>query len=211
MSDSNAAETPKTEATPTAASPASKSAPPPKAAAPNAVVSTTASIGVDYPGAFEVLRAAHDHHVSMGALADVKASLLVLASLITLAIVGPQAVNDPKQYGIVALAVTSLLVAITALKALMPRLLTLRQRNYQPELNLLFCGHFAQLTENDYLTRLGKEFAKPSAALDALAKDVFQMGIILHQKKFRNLSHACSLCVFGLVVSAVAAVVSRFY
>src|SRR5262245_10880598 len=103
------------------------------------------STPADPASALAVLQSAQQHHVSMSAMADVKASFLLMTSVITLAITGPQAVNDPQQFGIVALALTSLVVGICAALALMPRLLMLREADNNPELNLLFCGHFAQL------------------------------------------------------------------
>lgn len=163
----------------------------------------------DSTAALSALHAAQQHHVGMSAMADVKASFLLSTAIITLAITGPQAVHDPHQYGLIALAVTSLLVGICAAQALMPRLLMLREPGDKPELNLLFCGHFAQLGEDDYVSRIKKSLATSEGAVDALARDVFQMGIILHQKKFRHLGHAYTVCLFGLVASAVAAVVSR--
>lgn len=182
---------------------------PPKAAAPAALSVAAVSIGVDHPAALEVMRAAHDCQVRIGAMADMKASFLLVSSLIVLAIVGPHAVQNLKEYGLMALAVTSIIVVIFALKTLRPRLLTLRQRNLQPELNLLFCGHFAHMTESDYLTRLRKEFATPASALDTLAKDVFQMGIILHKKKLPCLNHTCIVLYYGLLLSAIATVVAH--
>lgn len=168
------------------------------------------STPTDSTAAIQVLRAAQQHHVSMSAMADVKASFLLAAGLITLAITGPQAVHDPHQFGLIALAVTSLLVAVMSGQALMPRLLMLREPDDKPELNLLFCGHFAQLGEDEYVAKLKDILSTSESAVDALARDVFQMGIILHQKKFRHLGRAYGICVTGLVITGIAAVVSRF-
>lgn len=168
------------------------------------------SESTDVNAALTVLRAAQRHHFSMNAAADLKASLLLAAALIVLAITGPQAVHDPGQYGLIALALTSLLVAIMAVKTLMPRLLVLREPDDKMELNLLFCGHFAHLGEDEYVDKVKSMLATGEGAVEALARDVFQMGIILHQKKFRQLAHTYSVCTLGLVVSGLAAVVSRF-
>lgn len=168
------------------------------------------STPADTATALTVLQAAQRHHVNMSAMADVRASFLLAASLLTLAITGPQAVHDPDQYGLIALAITSLLAGILSAMALMPRLLMLREPDNRPALNLLFCGHFASLGEDDYVERIKKLLATGEGAVDALARDVFQMGILLHQKKFRHLGHAYTTCVIGLIASAVAAVVSKF-
>ena len=169
------------------------------------------STPTDHTAALKVLHAAQQHHVSMSAMADVKASFLLATSIITLALTGPQAVHDPKQGGLIALAVTSLLVGSLASRALMPRLLMLREPDRKPELNLLFCGHFAQLGEDDYVNRIKKALSDGDGAVDALARDVFQMGMILHQKKFRHLGYAYTVCFGGLIASAIAAIVPKFF
>jgi len=168
------------------------------------------STPADITTALSVLRTAQQHHVNMSAMADVKASFLLMTSVLTLAITGPQAVHDPQQFGLIALALTALFTGLFATQALMPRLLMLREPNNKAELNLLFCGHFAQLGEDNYVARITKLLATGESAVDALARDVFQMGTLLHQKKFRLLGHAYTVCFIGLIVSGVAAVVSRF-
>ncbi len=169
------------------------------------------STPADLTSALTVLKAAQQHHVNMSAMADVRASFLLMTSILTLAITGPQAVHDPHQFGLIALALTSLAVGILASLALMPRLLMLREPDNRPALNLLFCGHFAQLGEDDYVARVRKLLATSEDAVDALARDVFQMGILLHQKKFRHLGHAYTTCVIGLIISGIAAVSSKFF
>src|SRR5687767_5709149 len=99
-------------------------------------MSTSPSPNCNY--ALSVLKAAQQHHVNMSAMADVKASFLLMTAILTLAYTAPQAVNDPKQFAMVALALTALLVGICAAQALMPRLLMLREADNNPELNLLF-------------------------------------------------------------------------
>ena len=155
----------------------------------------------------QVLRSAQSHHLAIGAMADVKASFLLAASLLTLAMVVPQAVHDAKQHTLLALSLTAFVVAIFAIKALTPRLLILRQRNSGPELNLLFCGHFAALPENDYVEKLLAAINTEEGAIDVLARDLYQMGLILHEKKQRAVATAYSVCVIGLVITAVVALV----
>ncbi len=66
----------------------------------------------DCTASLAVLRAAQQHHVNMSAMADVRASFLLMTAILTLAITGPQAVHDPHQWGLIALAITSLIVGI---------------------------------------------------------------------------------------------------
>ena len=155
----------------------------------------------------QVIRAAQAHHLAIGAMADVKASFLLAASFITLAMIVPQAVHDVKQHTLLVLSVTALLSALFAIKALAPRLLVLRQGNRAPELNLLFCGHFADLDENDYVERLRTALSTDDGAFDTIARDLYQMGLILHHKKQKAVAIAYTVCVIGLIATASSAMI----
>jgi hypothetical protein len=155
----------------------------------------------------QVIRAAQSHHLAISAMADVKASFLLAASLITLAMVIPQAVHDVKQHTLLALSITAFLSSLFAIKALAPRLLVLRQGNRAPELNLLFCGHFADLDENDYVQRLVAALSTDDGAIDTISRDLYQMGLILHHKKQKAVATAYTVCVIGLIATATVAMI----
>ena len=152
--------------------------------------------------AMAVLQAAQRHHVSMTAMADPKASLLLAGALVTaaLALLAPQ---RPVALGLFA---TALATAVCSILAMMPRMLVLRGPGREKEVNLLFCGHFADMQEDEYVALLKERLASPEAAMEALARDLFQMGILVHQKKFRFLGHAYTICILGLLATAVLAV-----
>jgi len=189
-------------------------------------MSTEGSPSFLAPG-LQALRTAHSHHLVLTAMADLKASLLFGASLITLALsLGPALLelsilpvqleagesvrHAAHEFGFVALSLTALLVAFFSLRALTPRLLMLTQEDSKPEVNLLFCGHFSVLGENAYLAKLRQELATEEAAFDMLARDLYQMGLVLHQMKLRAVAMAITVATFGLIVTAVAAVVPLF-
>ncbi len=158
--------------------------------------------------AFQAIRAAQHHHVTLAAVADIKASLMLAAALVTLAITLPQALHEQLQYPVIALAATALLTTINSILALTPRLLMLKNSDEQPDMNLLFCGHFANLDEAQYVERLRTLLSTEQSAQDAMARDLYQMGYILNQKKLRHLATAYTVSVIGLVITAVTWVVS---
>ncbi len=155
--------------------------------------------------AIAVLQTAQRHHVSMTAMADQKASLLLAGSLVTagLALVGPHRPADVALFG------TALGTALLAILAMMPRMLVLRDADRRKEVNLLFCGHFSEMQEDDYVAKVKDLLASPEGAVEALSRDLFQMGILVHQKKFRFLSHAYTCCALGLLMTALLALLGR--
>jgi len=156
------------------------------------------------PGALQVLRTAHQHHVSMGAMADLKGSLLLASSLVVFAL----ALSHAPAWPFLVLAASALAVAITSVLALTPRMLVMREAGDKPEVNLLFCGHFTDLSEEKYVAQLRDLLGSDQSSQDALARDLYQMGLILHQKKFRHLATAYTVALLGLGISAAAWIVA---
>ena len=161
----------------------------------------------DVSSALAVLQTAQRHHVSMTAMADQKASLLLAGSLLAAAF----AVAAPNRPAAVALFGTGLGTALLAILAMMPRMLVLRGMDKKKEVNLLFCGHFSEMQEDDYVAKLKELLASPERAVDALARDLFQMGILIHQKKFRFLSNAYTFCALGLLLTALLAFLGQLH
>jgi hypothetical protein len=165
----------------------------------------SASTSSDHSPALAAIEAAQRHHVSMTAMADQKASILLAASLITMALSLVPA-HRPTEVGLFA---TALGTALFCIMAMMPRMLILRGPDSKKEVNLLFCGHFSEMQEDDYVASLKASLATEDDALDAMARDLFQMGMLVHQKKFRFLGYAYTVCLLGLLLTGVLAVLCR--
>ena len=159
----------------------------------------------DTSAALAAIQAAQRHHVSMTAMADQKASILLAASLLTMAIT-LAATHRPTTVGLFA---TALGTAVFCVLAMMPRMLILRGADSKREVNLLFCGHFSEMQEDDYVVRLKESLSTEQGAVDAIARDLFQMGLLVHQKKFRFLGYAYTVCILGLLVTGLLAVLCR--
>lgn len=161
----------------------------------------------DVSSALAVLQTAHRHHVSMTSMADQKASLLLVGSLLAAAF----ALVAPHRPVAVALFGTGLGTALLAILAMTPRMLVMRGADRKKEVNLLFCGHFSEMQEEDYVAKIKELLALPEQAVDALSRDLFQMGILIHQKKFRFLSNAYTCCALGLLLTALLALLGRLH
>lgn len=140
----------------------------------------------------------------MGAMADLKASLLLASSLVVFVV----ALGHAPAWPFMVLAASALAVSITSVLALTPRMLVMRETGDKAEINLLFCGHFTDLDEEQYVTRLRDLLVSEQSAQDALSRDLYQMGMILHQKKFRHLATAYTVALLGLGISAAAWIVA---
>ncbi len=161
----------------------------------------------DVSSALAVLQTAQRHHVSMTAMADQKASLLLAGSLLMMALT-LQSLHRPAGG---ALFGTGLGTAVFAILAMTPRMLVLRGTNRKKEVNLLFCGHFSGMHEDDYVAKVKQLLASPEGAVEALTRDLFQMGLLVHQKKFRFLGHAYTFCMLGLLATGALAVLGLMH
>ncbi len=161
----------------------------------------------DVTPALTVLQTAQRHHVSMTAMADQKASLLLAGSLLMMALT----LQGPHRPVGVALFGTGLGTAVFAIMAMMPRMLVLRSKDRKKEVNLLFCGHFAEMQEEDYVAKMKDLLASPEGAMEALTRDLFQMGLLVHQKKFRFLGYAYTFCMLGLLLTGALAALGRMH
>ena len=79
------------------------------------------------------------------------------------------------------------------------------------EVNLLFCGHFSEMQEEDYVAKVKELLASPEGAVEALTRDLYQMGVLVHQKKFRFLGNAYTVCALGLLLTALLALLGRWH
>src|ERR1700755_2790260 len=95
-----------------------------------------------------MLRAAQQHHVSLSAMADTKASIIITVSSIVLTI-SLGRMNDPSLRACMLTLIGFTLAArLLAILAVLPNSRPLRLRPGQalpPQFNLLFFGHFAEL------------------------------------------------------------------
>jgi hypothetical protein len=69
--------------------------------------------------------------------------------------------------------------------------------------NPLFFGHFTMLSYDDYLHHMAKIYDDKSKICETLVRDLYQIGHVLHQLKFRYLRLSYRAFFSGLVISAI--------
>lgn len=149
----------------------------------------------------QLLRTIHQNHVQLGAIADRKASTFIAASLITLALIFLHVDRSAPSIASIVLGAFTLAAAFFAAFAVLPR--SQPEAGRAHKFNLLYFGSFSQLSEREFTTSLMDVLDNDRASLEAMVHDIYQLGTVLHLRKYRFLHWAYTLFLIGLGCSAV--------
>jgi hypothetical protein len=67
--------------------------------------------------------------------------------------------------------------------------------------NLLFFGHFASMSEDEFMHALEQIVSTDDLLYEAAARDIYSLGKYLHQKKYRFLRFAYIALIAGFVLA----------
>ncbi len=154
--------------------------------------------GVSHANAIHLLRTMQQHHVTLSAMADQKASIIIGVNSVVFALVVKEAATNP---ALLVLAASSGLAAVLCMLAVLPKLAGGNGPAAPP--NLLFFGGFTQLSEADWIDWLERTNADDHAIQMAMARDVYQLGQVLAQKKYKYLGWGYRVIIGGLIATFV--------
>ena len=155
------------------------------------------------PNAVHLVRTTQQITMQLSQMADQKASILMGATFVvfTLAVGQARAGGGALAAPLTILATFSFLSALLAVSAVLPRVGTPPSDGKG---NLLFFGHFAQMSEEDFIAAVKARLRTEEDIYDAMLRDTWQNGLILARRKYRLLGYAYRLFVVGLTLTFVA-------
>ncbi len=156
-----------------------------------------------------MLRTTQQHHVQLSMMADQKASFLMGASFVVLSILAGHMFNGKASLLMLFLAFILLLVSIFAILSIMPR--HKHRHVVKPSDNLLFFGIFAQMPYPEFCEKMYEKMADEEKMYDEIMKDIYSMGKVLNDKKYRYLSISYKVFFVGLVLSPFVALAEYFF
>lgn len=148
--------------------------------------------------AIYMLRTAQQHHVQLSAMADQKASILIGASLVVITMLLGQIQSHGSSAPMIVMGIFTFLAALSALFAVTP---SLRRPLPSDGANWLFFGAFAQVPAEEYKERILNTLATDQQIYEAMIRDIYQMGQVLHRKKYRFLSYSYRIFIIGLLLT----------
>ena len=152
-----------------------------------------------------------NNHLQLSAMADNKANMLitVCSLIITLSLAN---FSDPSlQPTILSMGMTCLITILLAVYATVPNLPPKIQGRIDPRapsFNILFFGHFSQLEFATFKDEMEQVVNNKAIVYESLAKDLYNLGKILSERKYRFLRYSYVIFMIGLVVSALVLVIT---
>ena len=146
-----------------------------------------------------ILRTIQQHHVQLSVMADTKASILITISSIVLTIALSRSGDARLRPALLTIAVSSLISLLLAIIAVLP---TFARRRGLPA-NLFFFGHFASMTEAEFMDEMERTLETDAAVYTAAARDIHSLGVYLYRKKYRFLRLAYIALLSGFVIATV--------
>jgi len=152
-----------------------------------------------------ILRTAQQHHVQMSVMADTKANIIITVSSIVLTMALGRTRDELHGASALVLVVFTMLALILAILAVLPKFATVRVSGEQlpPGFNLLFFGHFAQLSRERFLAEMAKSLASDGSVYRAMAEDLYGLGYYLAHYKYPYLRWAYIFLLSGFVAAAL--------
>lgn len=151
-----------------------------------------------------MLRSVHTHQIELGIMADQKANILITASSIILTLALSRYQADLK-FVLITLIGFTLLALLLAIIAVMPKFLfageATRRKDGLQIFNPLFFGHFATLKPEEYLREMEIVLADDSNLFKAYLLDIYSMGQLLFQKKYKYIRLSYISLFIGLSAS----------
>lgn len=160
--------------------------------------------------AIHLLRTVQQHHVQLSTLADQKANTLIGTCFVVLAIVVGQLKASGFSLPLLILALTTLACASLAALAVLPRGVGAGDSVAADSFNPLFFGHFARLDVNDYVARMRRLNERNEDVHDALIRDIYWIGRVLNDKKYRYLGISYRIFLGGLLATLLGLVFTYF-
>ncbi|WP_395683573.1 Pycsar system effector family protein [Dokdonella sp.] len=152
-----------------------------------------------------LLRTAQQHHVALSSMADTKANIIITVSSIVLTIsIGR--LNDPQlRVSMLVLACFTLAALLLAILAVLPKYRSIKVTGEQlpSGFNLLFFGHFSELSRERYLTEMARALTPDGSPYYTWSNDIYSVGTYLRRYKYRYLRYSYLLFLTGFVLSCV--------
>lgn len=158
-----------------------------------------------HPHSIYLLRTMQQQHMTLSAMADQKANMLLGVSSVVLALVVREGTLAGLKPPLVILCITVFLSALCCLFAVLPA--TGARPPSGPQAlprNLLFFGAFTEMDEAQFQAEIRTLINSDEAIYAAMARDVYQQGLVLRAKKYRWLGHAYRIFIAGLLLTFAA-------
>lgn len=152
-----------------------------------------------------VLRTAQQHHVQLSAMADTKANIIITVSSIVLTLSLGRLADPELRVSVLILAGFTLVALLLAILAVLPkyRPIRLTGETLPAHFNLLFFGHFAELSRERFLVEMNRVLMPDGTPYSVWAADLYALGVYLAHHKYRYLRYSYLFFLAGFVLACL--------
>jgi hypothetical protein len=158
-----------------------------------------------------MFRIVMNNHLQLSAMADAKANMMITVSSLIMTLSLASLDNPVLRPTILSMGLTCVATILVAVYATMPKLpprVTGDVNPRGPNFNLIFFGHFTQLDFPTYLREMEQVMNNRSIVYEFLAKDLYDLGKVLSERKYRFIRISYQVFMVGLVISMVILTIS---
>jgi len=156
-----------------------------------------------------LLRTMQQHHVQLSAMADTKANILITVSSIVLTMVLGNLRDPDLRAAMMTLAGFVLIALLLAIIAVLPKYRPLRvgPGKLPGTFNLMFFGHFAELSRDRFLAEISESLKADGSVYESMARDVYSIGYYLAHYKYRFLRLSYLFFLGGFICACMVEVI----
>ncbi len=150
-----------------------------------------------------LLRTTQQHHVALSSMADTKANIIITCSSIVLTLTFGR-MNEPElRLSVLTLGGFTMIALLLAILAVLPkyRPLKLHDETLPANFNLLFFGHFGELSRQRYLEEMSRALVPDGSPYATWASDIYSLGTYLAHHKYRYLRWSYLFFLAGFVLA----------
>lgn len=152
--------------------------------------------------AIHLVRTTQQINLALSQMADAKASILMGATFVVFTIAVGQARGGTMPWSLGVLALFAFISAGCAVYAVLPSVSGPKAAKITDgKANKLFFGYFTHMPEDDWVDSVLDELHADETVFRTMLHDVYQNGQVLQRKKYRFLSYAYKVFMFGLCLT----------
>lgn len=154
------------------------------------------------------------YHMHLTVLSDQKANIVIAASSIIISVCFSQLsrFDGPLLYALLLVTVfttCALLFAILSVSPVFNKAQT-KMKLSSPDFNPLFFGHYTDIAIEEYTEHMKETLKDQDKLYDTMILDLYQMGVVLKNQKFKYLSWSYRIFFVGILIGLMMFIAALF-
>lgn len=161
------------------------------------------------PEYINVLASAHAGNLELSNMADSKASILLGASFVVFGLSISDIASGKAEVPMIVLTLFSFVATVLGVLTVRPA--RIRKFKVVPgKANIMFFGSFTNVTRDEYIEQVVNTLASPEESIRAMARDIYDHGVLLKRDKFSWLYWSFTAFLWGMWITAAVVLIDIY-